>query len=113
MHSKMCSSIDLMFYCVLILSITSRVCSFECEDDLYKDCERRAALGHCQGQDVSDPYRVAKSTLAECRRSCRDTLMSSPAMSPVVELLGGMEDHVMDPFGFPYNLCAENGGFTA
>ena len=32
---------------------------------------------------------------------------------PVVQLYGGLEDHVVDEFGFRTPICSENQGFTA
>ena len=32
---------------------------------------------------------------------------------PVVQLYGGLEDHVVDQFGFRTPICSENQGFTA
>ena len=31
----------------------------------------------------------------------------------MIEKYGGLEDHVLDPFGFKYPLCAGDGGFTS
>ena len=28
--------------------LADRVTSFQCEDDIYRDCERRAAAGECE-----------------------------------------------------------------
>ena len=82
-----------------------------------------------QGIGAEDPYLYARVTLAECRKSCRvksvvisnldnfcyfqesfQNLTNLPAM---IEKYGGLEDFVVDPFGFKYPLCAGNGGFTS
>ena len=34
-------------------------------------------------------------------------------MPEIIAKYGGLEDHVVDPFGFKYPLCTENGGFTS
>jgi len=91
------------------------VCSFVCEDDLYRDCKRRVAMGGCEGMGVADdPLQYARQTLAECRKSCRTLYYENNTHLPdTVKLYGGVEDYVVDPFGFQYPLCPQNGGFTS
>ena len=50
--------------------------------------------------------------LSECRKSCRDQLINNAYLEDV-KLFGGLEDHVVDSFGFKIPLCSENGGYTA
>ena len=82
-----------------------------------------------QGKGADDPHQYARVTLAECRKSCRvksvvisifghilyfqeayHSLVNLPYM---IEKYGGLDDYIVDPFGFEYQLCAENGGFTS
>merc|ERR1739838_376862 len=39
--------------------------------------------------------------------------LNKSILPDIIETYGGLEDHVVDPFGFSYPLCAENGGFTS
>jgi len=89
------------------------VSSFTCEDDLWRDCQRRVERGACQGIGDEDPQLSARTMLAVCRKSCRDLFLNKTQLPEIILKYGGLEDHVIDPFGFKYPLCAENGGFTA
>jgi len=73
-----------------------------CEDDVWKDCERRAERGECEDQDLSIVM------LGECRRSCREKY-SDKTLPDIIQTYGGLEDHVVDVFGFKMPICAENG----
>ena len=53
-----------------------------------------------------------RQMLSECRRSCRYQLVNNIYLKDV-KLFGGLEDHVVDSFGFKIPLCSENGGYTA
>ena len=83
-----------------------------------------------QGGGADDPHQYARLTLSECRGSCRvGSIRHSylelfiiqafylaqqlTILPDMVQLYGGLEDYVLDPFGFEYPLCAENGGFTS
>ena len=65
--------------------------------------------------------------LYECRRSCRvnyreikrwmilDSFQEKYAGKPLPEIIqtyGGLEDHVVDVFGFKTPICAENGALA-
>ena len=82
-----------------------------------------------QGIGADDPYQYARVTLAECRKSCRvkflilsffdqfldfqDSYKNLTILPAMIEKYGGLEDYIVDPFGFEYPLCAGNGGFTS
>lgn len=87
-----------------------------CEDDVHADCERRASRGCCHGAcGDGDPYLEARRTLSECRASCREYYRGwHPGDLPeMIKLYGGLEDYVMDGFGFRYELCDPSMGFTS
>jgi len=84
------------------LCISCVVC-FVCEDDIWKDCERRAEKGECE--EVGE----AGLMLVECRRSCREKYSGRP-LPKLIQTYGGLEDHAVDVFGFKIPLCVENGG---
>ena len=54
-------------------------------------------------------------TLAECRQSCRDLYqgVAHEDLPDMIKLYGGLEDYVVDGFGFKYDLCSPNKGFTS
>ena len=55
----------------------------ECEDDVYKDCQRRVEAGYCTGEaGTEDPHQEARMALAECRQSCRDLLNNNQSELP-------------------------------
>jgi len=93
--------------------LADRVTSFQCEDDIYRDCERRAAAGECEGKGRSqnDKAGVTNWMLAQCRESCRRHYKEK-SLPKIIQTYGGLEDHVVDTFGFKMPLCPENGGFT-
>ena len=82
-----------------------------------------------QGRGADDPNQYARVTLAECRKSCRVTFLTLSffvqlldfqdlyqnltTLTAMIEKYGGLEDYIVDPFGFEYPLCAGNGGFTS
>lgn len=89
---------------------------FTCEDDVYSDCERRVANGGCHGAcGDTDPHTEARKTLAECRQSCREFYKdwAEEDLPEMIKLYGGLEDSVNDLFGFKYDLCDPNMGFTS
>lgn len=88
----------------LLSSLFLTVSGFVCEDDLHQDCERRAGAGECQGVG-------AQWMLSVCRKSCRNHYRDI-SYPPIVRTYGGLEDHVVDEFGFKKPICSENGGFT-
>ena len=67
----------------------------ECEDDVYRDCRRRAEAGACTGEAGSeDPYHEARLALAECRQSCREVMRDKYSQSDlpaIVQLYGGVQ----------------------
>jgi len=79
------------------------VAGFVCEDDIWKDCENRAERGECE------KVETANMMLAECRRTCRERYLGQP-LPRIIETYGGLEDHLVDVFGFKTPICAENGG---
>ena len=83
---------------------------------MHAGCETRVSRGCCHGAcGDTDPYREARRTLSECRASCRDYYRGwDPADLPeMIQLYGGLEDFVTDGFGFRYNLCDPDMGFTS
>ena len=65
--------------------------------------------------------------LAQCRKSCRvshviffnfkimgfiQEQFSARALPKIIQTYGGLEDHVVDVFGFKMPICPENGGFA-
>merc|ERR1712142_252895 len=95
------------FYFCLFTSSIVCVDSFMCEDELFKDCQKRRERGECEGQDHSH----ANLMLADCRKSCRKQYSGMP-LPKIIQTYGGLEDHVVDVFGFKLPICPENGGFT-
>ena len=64
----------------------------ECEDDVYKDCERRVEAGACTGEaGTEDPHQEARLALAECRQSCQELIQSEAELPSIVQLYGGIE----------------------
>jgi len=49
--------------------------------------------------------------LSVCRSSCREHYKEESYPS-AIQVYGGLEDHVVDEFGFKFPICAENKGFT-
>ena len=66
-----------------------------CEDDVYKDCARRAETGACTGEAGSeDPHQEARLALAECRQSCQALINKNFPQSElpgIVQLYGGVQ----------------------
>jgi len=85
--------------------------SFQCEDDIYRDCHRRAENGECEGKGQRDSYAATNWMLAQCRKSCRDQFSEEP-LPKIIQTYGGLEDHIVDVFGFKMPICPENGGFA-
>jgi len=79
------------------------VVCFLCEDDVWRDCQRRAERGECELADSVFPMLVL------CRKSCREKYSGRP-LPKIIKTYGGLEDYVVDPFGFKIPICAENGG---
>lgn len=104
-------------FCLLIfIGFFTTVFSYICKDDVHKDCEERVARGGCIGEGGSySPYTEARLTLAECRQSCRDLYhgVADEHLPHMIKLYGGLEDYVVDGFGFKYDLCSPNKGFTS
>lgn len=95
-----------------LLILTSLASSHPCTDDLYKDCAARARRGDCEGGGPSrDAHAESRHMLAECRESCRKRWSGQP-VPWMIEKHGGLDDFVVDPFGFKYQLCGPDGGFT-
>ena len=67
----------------------------ECEDDVYRDCRRRAEAGACTGEaGTGDPHHEARLALAECRESCRELISNKYSQSElpaIVQLYGGIQ----------------------
>ena len=87
-----------------------------CEDDVHADCVRRAARGECHGGcGTKDPHVEARTTLAECRESCRNYYkdMNEKDLPEMIKSYGGLNDYVTDLFGFKYQLCDPTMGFTS
>jgi len=104
-----------MLTTILLLLPLPITCLTPCKDDMYKDCPDRAARGECEGgvdARKGDMHDIARLTLAECRESCRKVLQGKE-VSRMVEKYGGLQDVVKDPFGFDYELCGADGGFTS
>ena len=66
-----------------------------CEDDVYKDCARRAEAGACTGEaGTEDPHQEVRLALAECRQSCRALISNNYSQSElpsIVQLYGGIQ----------------------
>ena len=66
-----------------------------CEDDVYKDCQRRVEAGSCTGEaGTGDAHQEVRTALAECRKSCRDLIYNNHSQSElpsIVRLYGGIE----------------------
>ena len=66
-----------------------------CEDDVYKDCQRRVEAGACTGEAGSeDPHQEARLALAECRQSCQALINKNFPQSElpgIVQLYGGVQ----------------------
>lgn len=106
-----------MLFLVLIVRLLPEAV-FGCADDLYKNCKERTEAGDCEGDRYSGvtAYQTTLSMLSECRKSCWDKFSGSdPAGLPrIINLYGGVEDHVLDDFGFKIPICSErDGGLTA
>jgi len=91
---------------------------YKCEDDLHADCERRVSTGECHGgcgASNPNPFTEARSALAECRASCRKhySQLSEDQLPELIKLYGGLEDSVIDRFGFKIDLCNPKNGFTS
>ena len=54
-------------------SLPAPVSCFECEDDLYQDCQRRSLRGLCEGRGLTgeEKMKTVLYMLSFCRRSCR------------------------------------------
>jgi len=105
---------DLKFlYCFafLLVLIFGSVNSFECEDDIYRNCRQRARNGECEGKGQMDRFAATNWMLAQCRRTCRNQFHDR-AMPKIIQTYGGLEDHIVDVFGFKMPICPENGGFA-
>ena len=64
----------------------------ECEDDVYKDCQRRVEAGACTGEaGTENPHREVRLALAECRQSCQELIQSEPELPSIIQLYGGIE----------------------
>jgi len=98
-------------YLLVLLVFTGGVNSFQCEDDIYRNCEHRARSGECEGRGQTNKFNSANWMLAQCRASCRNQYTDS-ALPGIIQTYGGLEDHVVDVFGFKMSICPENGGFT-
>ena len=117
-------------FCLAFVAVFSGTAnSFQCEDDIYRDCERRAKHGECEvslrlhnllagssflifkGKGQQDSYAGTNWMLAQCRRSCREQFSDRP-LPKIIQTYGGLEDHIVDVFGFKMPICPENGGFA-
>jgi len=96
------------------LQVVSLVYCSLCQDDIYKNCARRVIRGDCEPGMGTDQYGTIHMMLSECRKSCRDYYKdkSYPPHS-IIPQYGGLEDHVVDVFGFKMPICSVNGGFTS
>jgi len=96
-------------WCFLSLFL-GPVIGFVCEDDIYRDCQRRAKRGECEARGHRT-HLDANWMLAQCRKSCREQFSDRP-LPQIIQTYGGLEDHVVDVFGFKMPICPENGGFA-
>ena len=71
-------------------------------------------INHCYS-NVCLSTAQARKTLAECRQSCREFYKdwAEEDLPEMIKLYGGLEDSVNDLFGFKYDLCDPNMGFTS
>ena len=63
----------------------------------------------------SNPYTEARRALAECRGSCRRHYahLQGDQLPDLIKLFGGLEDYVVDLFGFKLDLCNPSNLFTS
>ena len=74
-------------------------------------------------------HQTVQSMLSMCRRSCRvrpfffsqkfwnniliQNHYQNKSLPEIIQLYGGLEDHIVDDFGFKIPICTENGGLPA
>ena len=74
-------------------------------------------------------HQTVQSMLSMCRRSCRvrpfffsqkfwnniliQNHYQNKSLPEIIQLYGGLDDHIIDDFGFKIPICTENGGLPA